>query len=99
MKHNAYLLSGAVMAAFIGLGGAQFAIADSTVIGNVQSDVRVNRAQQNQSGLLNKQEANVGSVSDSTVIGNVNTKTNVNSLQQNQSGLLNKQKMSIGTVD
>ena len=60
---------------------------------------QVERVNQRQSGLLNKQEANLGSVKGSTVIGAVNTNTRVNRLSQSQSGLLNKQSMSIGSVD
>ena len=74
-------------------------MADSTVIGSVKTNVRVNRLSQSQSGLLNKQEANIGSVKDSTVIGSVDTNVRVNRLSQSQSGLLNKQKLSIGSVD
>ena len=68
-------------------------------IGSVETDVRVNRFSQTQSGLLNRQVANVGSVVDSNVIGSVKTNTRVNRLSQSQSGLLNAQKMSIGSVD
>jgi hypothetical protein len=61
--------------------------------------VRVNRASQTQSGLLNKQEARLGSLSDANVIGSVKTNVRVNRLSQTQSGLLNRQAMSIGSVD
>ena len=79
------------------LAGA--AHAGSNVIGSVETDTRVNRASQSQSGLLNKQEAHLGSVADSNVIGSVKTNVRVNRLSQRQSGLLNKQSMSIGSVD
>ena len=91
-RHIAVALTTLLVAA----GAAQ---ADSNVIGSVETNVRVNRAQQSQSGLLNKQEANLGSVSDSNVIGTVDTNVRVNRVDQNQSGLLNKQEMSVGSVD
>jgi hypothetical protein len=74
-------------------------VKDSNVIGKVDTDVRANSVTQSQSGLLNKQEANLGTVKDSNVIGAVHTKVSVNRISQSQSGLLNKQKMSIGSVD
>ena len=81
-RHIATTLATVLFAA----GAAQ---ADSNVIGSVETDVRVNRASQTQSGLLNKQEAAIGSVSDSNVIGSANTDVRVNRLNQTQSGLLN----------
>ena len=75
-----------------------FAHSGSNVIGSVETDVRVNRASQTQSGLLNKQEARLGSVSDSNVIGSVKTDVRVNRFSQTQSGLLNKQESNIGAV-
>ena len=87
----------AAFAAALLLSG--FAHSGSNVIGSVETDVRVNRASQTQSGLLNKQEANLGSVVDSNVIGSVKTNVRVNRLSQTQWGLLNAQKMSIGSVD
>jgi hypothetical protein len=59
----------------------------------------VNRLSQTQSGLLNKQEVNIGSVKDSTVIGSVNTTVVANNISQTQSGLLNEQKMNLGSID
>ena len=44
------------------LVAAGTAYADSNVIGSVETDVRVNRLNQSQSGLLNKQSISIGSV-------------------------------------
>ena len=88
-----------IAATFAAVLFAGAAHAGSNVIGSVETDVRVNRASQTQSGLLNKQEAAIGSVSDSNVIGSVKTNVRVNRFSQTQSGLLNTQKMSIGSVD
>ena len=75
-----------------------YAEAASNVIGGVKSDVRVDRATQKQSGLLNRQEASIGSVSDSNVIGSVKTNVRVKRFSQKQSGLLNRQEANIGSV-
>ena len=71
----------------------------SRVIGSVDTNVRTDYVTQRQSGLLNKQTANIGSVNDSNVIGAVKTNVYARNVYQTQSGLLNKQKMSIGAVD
>jgi hypothetical protein len=54
---------------------------------------------QNQSGLLNSQKANIGSVDDSNVLGAVKTNVYARNIAQSQSGLLNKQKISAGSID
>ncbi|MCB1784687.1 MAG: hypothetical protein KDJ33_00460, partial [Gammaproteobacteria bacterium] len=68
-------------------------------IGSVETHARVNSATQTQSGLLNKQKANIASVEGSNVIGSVNAHATVNRMSQSQSGLLNSQKLSAGSVD
>jgi hypothetical protein len=89
-------IASALAALLLTTGLAQ---AGSNAIGSVETDVRVNRASQTQSGLLNRQEARIGSVSDSDVIGSVKTDVRANRLSQTQAGLLNTQKISIGSVD
>jgi len=71
----------------------------SRVIGSVETDVRVDSVRQSQSGLLNSQKANIGSVNDSNVLGVVKTNVYARNITQSQSGLLNKQKMSAGSVE
>ena len=51
----------AALAALCVVAGTAYA--GSNVIGSVETNARVNRASQSQSGLLNKQEATFGSVS------------------------------------
>ncbi len=64
----------ALAAAFAALFAiAVVAGADSTVLGTVETNATVYDATQNQSGLLNSQDAAFGSVSDSFVVGSVKT--------------------------
>ncbi len=64
----------ALAAAFVALFAiAGVAGADSTVLGTVETNATVYRATQNQSGLLNIQDATFGSLSDSFMVGSVKT--------------------------
>jgi hypothetical protein len=70
----------------------------SAVIGTVESDVRVRRASQSQTGQNNFQEANMGSVVGSAVIGTVRSRVDVREFRQSQSGRNNIQEANIGTI-
>ena len=76
-----------IAATFAAVLFAGAAHAGSNVIGSVETDVTIRRAYQNQSGLLNKQELNAGSVRGSRVIGSIETDVRLDSVRQSQSGL------------
>jgi len=95
IKH--ILLCGTLASAFLA-GAASVQAAD--VKGNVKSDVKAGVVLQKNTGIANKNEANIGSVTGKStdVGGDVNTKVKVGAVIQNNKGIANKNEVNIGSV-
>jgi hypothetical protein len=65
----------------------------------VSTNTRVGAVLQNNVGIGNTNEANIGSVVGSSVGGNVNTNTRVGAVLQNNVGIGNTNEASIGSID
>lgn len=70
------------------------------VKGNVKSDVKAGVVLQKNTGIANKNEANIGSVTgkSTSVGGNVTTKVTTGAVIQNNTGIANKNEVNIGSV-
>ncbi len=87
------LIAGSLMAGMTSVHAAD-------VKGNVKSDVKAGVILQNNKGIANKNEANIGSVTGKStdVGGDVNTKVKVGAVIQNNKGIANKNEVNIGSV-
>ncbi|MDX1452595.1 MAG: hypothetical protein R3183_08545 [Oleiphilaceae bacterium] len=70
------------------------------VKGDVKADVKAGVILQNNKGIANKNEANIGSVTGKStdVGGDVKTKVKVGAVIQNNKGIANKNEVNIGSV-
>lgn len=87
------LIAGALLSGATAVNAAE-------VKGNVKSDVKAGVILQKNTGIANKNEANIGSVTgkNTSVGGNVNTKVKVGAVIQNNKGIANKNEVNIGSV-
>ena len=63
------------------------------------TNTRVGAVLQNNVGIANSNEANIGSVVGSSVGGDVSTNTRVGAVLQNNVGIANSNEASIGSID
>lgn len=69
------------------------------VKGDVKTNVKVGAVIQNNTGIANKNEANVGSVTGkSRVGGDVKTNVKTGAIIQNNTGIANKNEVNLGSV-
>ncbi len=76
------------------------AVHAADVKGNVKTDVKAGVILQKNTGIANKNEANIGSVTGKStdVGGDVKTKVKVGAVIQNNKGIANKNEVNIGSV-
>ena len=87
------LIAGALMAGMSTVHAAD-------VKGNVKTDVKAGVILQKNTGIANKNEANIGSVTgkNTDIGGDVKTKVKVGAVIQNNKGIANKNEVNIGSV-
>ena len=92
------LLITASVAALIATGSMSVQAAE--VGGDVKANVKAGVILQNNKGIANKNEANIGSVTgkSTSVGGDVKTNVKVGAVIQNNKGIANKNEVNIGSV-
>ena len=90
-----------VTTAIVGLlAGIATSTQAAEVGGDVKTDVKAGVILQKNTGIANKNEANIGSVTGKTtsVGGDVNSKVKVGAVIQTNKGIANKNEVNIGSV-